>query len=182
MDQETYEFFESLGTADQPPEIILGNIKRTCIAKIDPKEYILYQIKDAEGYPKYVALYKAVLRLLLDERFRQEYFHSVYTHGYQIDITFSNWKGLPMFHIYAIDMHSGRNSKVNTMNAILSYFEIEDQYRQENSDWLISPEEYEKFLDLIVEMTTSDLSWLSDALDEDRREGEWESLAEKAGA
>jgi hypothetical protein len=80
------------------------------------------------------------------------------------------------FSITAIDRFSGKCSQVNNLNAILSQFDFEeDDPRMEESDWVLSADEYEDFQATAEEIFRSKytLEYIESNLDDDRREGEW---------
>ena len=82
------------------------------------------------------------------------------------------------FSITTIHKKSRRSSCINTLNQILSEFEIgERDPRQEQSDWLLTKGELLRFRNRARSLFTrrSSIVFMESALDEDRSCGEWEN-------
>ncbi len=82
------------------------------------------------------------------------------------------------FFIKAIDIHTGRYSCINNLNAILSEFNIGiDDPKVEDSMWVLTKEDA-CYLEKTAKQILSDPSfrdYLERQLDEDRMSGEWEN-------
>jgi hypothetical protein len=85
------------------------------------------------------------------------------------------------FEITAILQGSDKRSTINTLNYILSAFDIDlDFANAENPDWSGAPQQVETWIQLAQSLFGDELflEGLEQALDEDRREGEWEGNEE----
>lgn len=91
-----------------------------------------------------------------------------------------NTRGLEdfCFIIQATCKDTARYSYINNLNAILSYFDIEDEDpRLENLIWHGSLSKVEAWASVTYSIVSDQfyLRYLERTLDEDREEGEWES-------
>lgn len=95
---------------------------------------------------------------------------------YYFEIEFDPYNQIYIFNIVVVHKKSLRWSTINTLNTILSWFEIQQNDKRENdSDWIISNIEYMRFKKFITEIFSDKnaISYLEDKLDEDRTYGEW---------
>lgn len=80
------------------------------------------------------------------------------------------------FEIAATHRQSGKRSTINTLNHVLSAFDIDsDSENAENSDWSGTLEQVQAWVRTAQQLfgDSSFLQSLEKALDEDRREDEW---------
>jgi enolase len=81
------------------------------------------------------------------------------------------------FEIVATHRQSGRSSHINTLNYILSAFDIDSESENaENPDWNGTQEQVQTWVQTAQQLFGDSLflQSLEKALDEDRKEGEWE--------
>lgn len=85
--------------------------------------------------------------------------------------------GSDWLEIQAIDRQNGKSSTINTLNYILGAFDIDaDSANAEEPQWNGTDQDMQKWLNLAQSLFVNKqfLQSLEKALDEDRREGEWE--------
>ena len=83
------------------------------------------------------------------------------------------------FVITAIDRHSGRQSHINNLNGVLGELGLdENDRRSEESSWVVSSKERERFHQIAEQMFRSRymLKQIESTLDEDRMLGEWSNI------
>ena len=101
------------------------------------------------------------------------------SYDYMASFYASHADGKMWFELDATCKRTGRTSAINTVNDVISYFCVnQNEERFEGSSWRLMKEEilgFRRWVNMLVDM--DDLSWLDEALDADRREGEWENLA-----
>ena len=98
---------------------------------------------------------------------------------YSFVIESEQYQGKYSFSINAIHKKSGRYSCINTLNQILSEFEIgNDDVRSGESEWLLTKGELNSFTKIASSLfgKKSVLQFLDSKLDEDRTCGEWENI------
>lgn len=101
---------------------------------------------------------------------------------YQFEAHYRPYKHEFDFRLLAMHQRSRRHSTINTLNRILSWFEIEEgDPRFQESIWLVSKSELERLLQAVEEILDDPESraYLEAALDEDRSASEWENKRRK---
>ena len=86
--------------------------------------------------------------------------------------------GRALFEVGAACKRTGRTSSVTTVDEVMSYFGANpDKKRFQDSTWRLKNKEVGRFKNrACMLIIMDDLSWLDEALDEDRIAGEWENL------
>lgn len=91
-----------------------------------------------------------------------------------------NSEDISSFFIRAIDKSNRKSSCINNLNAILSLLDIDiNDPKYNDSVWIVSKEEAEKFYNTAVEAISSThfAEYIEKKLDEDREAGEWENTS-----
>ncbi len=99
---------------------------------------------------------------------------------YSVEIRAEPFAGKYICNLVAIHLRSGLYSTINTLNTVLSLFEIEENDpRAQDADWLLNAKEYRSFENIASNFLSDKkaLAYLECKLDEDRACGEWANRA-----